>query len=63
MKTHFLYEGMILQEMIAVNPNIRKMFTHTADTETIILLRGENAFASMQGGGGKKNVPKDVREG
>lgn len=49
MKTHFLYEGMILQEMIAVNPNIRKMFTHTADTETIILLRGENAFASMQG--------------
>ena len=30
-KTHFLYGSMILQEIMVVNPNIRKTFAHTTE--------------------------------
>ena len=35
--------SMILQEMMVVNPNIRKMFACTADIETICLLSKKHA--------------------
>ena len=48
MKTHFLYGSMILQEISIVNPNTRKTFAYTTDTETVILLRGVKMQKSLE---------------